>query len=187
MSNMSDRSTDRTAVLANGAEVPLERAAAVLGRLNSYLHHPDTEWEVVYHLRELCLGREIAPEQARTLAQEGWLAADGLLDPDVRAVVLAAVHGEGRVLHLSSPFTDADDRAIAEFVIARDHIRCMLPEDQAGRLLAADPLPGAVRQALREQHAPSPDESSQVQEIMRRLGLKQTGAESPPPQDLPPK
>lgn len=169
----------RIATLANGEAVPLARAAAVYSRLDSYLRHSDAEWDIPYFLREVCLGRSIEPEQSRVLAREGLLAPDGRPDPDVRAVVLAAVRGEGRLLHLSSPFTDADDRAVAEFLNARDHIASLLPEAEA-RSLLADPLPDLLRQSLGDRTPSITDAPAQVREIFRRMGRH--GRVSPPPE-----
>jgi hypothetical protein len=141
---MSDSRLTQPVVLANGGRVPLEVASANFALLNAYLAEPDSEWDVVYYLREVCLGRPIDPEQTRALVHEKLLAPDGSVDPAMRAVVLSAVRGEGRVLHLASPFTDPTDRALSEFLTARDHIQSYLSDSEVKTVLD-DPVQRALK------------------------------------------
>lgn len=141
---MSGSHLTRPVVLANGTRVPLQVAASNLKLLAEHLAVLDSEWDVVYHLREVCLGRPLEPEQTRALVRERVLAPDGTVDPAMRAVVLSAVRGEGRVLHLESPFTDATDRALAEFLMSRDHILCYLDEADA-KAVFDDPVMRALQ------------------------------------------
>lgn len=171
------------ATLACGGVVPIVRAAAFLSQLRSFLEHQDTEWDVVYYLRELCLGRSIEPEQKRCLVREGLLSATGDLDPDLRSVVLSAVRGEGRVLTVSSPFTDAADRAVAEFLNARHYITCFLDEAEAKQLLAGDPIDEIVRKVLRDEAGRptlgNPD--ALAREMLRRKRRADDSPQDPPP------
>jgi hypothetical protein len=137
---MSHARLFQPATLANGERVPLAAAASKLARVTEYLAVPDSEWDVVFYLREVCLGREIEPEQERALVRERLLEPDGRLDPVMRAVVLSAVRGVGRTLHIDSPFTDQVDRDIAEYLLARDGIRSALGTDEARAVLAYDPV-----------------------------------------------
>lgn len=91
--------------------------------------------DLIYFLREVCLGRIIQPEQAQVLIQEQLLTDDGRVDPSMQAVVLSAVRGEGKKLHIISPFTDPLDRAIAEFVNARNYIRSYTDEPETKAIL----------------------------------------------------
>ena len=148
---MSDPSpAHRPARLTTGETAPVAAVAGWLGVLRSHLESPDLEWDGVYHLREVCLGRPIEPEQERALVAGGLLAPDGRPDPVLGAVVRAAVRGEGRVLHLDSPFTDPVDRAVADFLAARDYLAVELAPDAFAALAAPDPLPDLLRAALRD-------------------------------------
>ena len=138
---MSLTSPTRIAILANGDRVPLERAAFFLSLLDAYLHGHEAEWDPVVLLRELSLGRDILPEQARSLEGEGLLEPDGTLDPVLRSVVLSAVRGEGVALRLDPPFTDPLDRTLAELLAAQEYIRSHLPPAEADVVLQGpDPL-----------------------------------------------
>jgi len=137
---MSENSHERLVVLANGASVSLGAVVANLGLLRSYLESPDSEWDVVYHLREVCLGRTIDAETARTLIHEGLLQPDGNVETDLRAVVLSAVRGEGRLLHVTSPFTDPLDRAMVEYLNADDYLESHLERSAKEAFLADNPL-----------------------------------------------
>ena len=112
-----------SSILALALAVPLSVAARNYGLLSSYLEDPDSEWDLAFYLREVCLGRPIDPEQTRALIAEKLLNPDGSPDPGMEAVVLSAVRGEGRALHLATPFTDPLERAMAEFIMAREYIR----------------------------------------------------------------
>ena len=111
-----------------------------MGLLKSYLEYPDLEWDGVYYLREVCLGRPIEPEQTRTLVREQLLRDDGSVDPAMQAVVLSAVRGEGRVLHIESPFTAPLDRSVAEYLIARDYVRSHFDDANARAIFNYDPV-----------------------------------------------
>lgn len=141
---MPDPHATRSIVLANGSRVPLARAATNLALLTDYLSDPDSDWDIVYYLREVCLGRRIEPEQTKALIKEQLLLPDGSVDPAMEAVVLSAVRGEGRVLHIGSPFTDSLDRAMAEFVNARNFVRSQLDEPDAEAFLRDDPARHAL-------------------------------------------
>lgn len=129
------QATNRMAVLANGGVVPLEAAAATYALLKSHLQSNDAEWDVLYYLRELCLGRPIDNHQRFTLLKSGLLESDGELHPAVRDVVLSAVRGEDQMLHLESPFTSADDRAIAELINATTYVKIHVPPNEAEKWL----------------------------------------------------
>jgi len=102
------------------------------------MEDPDQEWDMVYFLRQVCMGREIEPEPKRALIRERLLQSDGTPAPDMKAVVLSSVRGEDRAIHISSPFTDPVDRAMADFIISREYIRANLPKAVAESFLADD-------------------------------------------------
>jgi hypothetical protein len=167
---MSDHRISRPIVLANGARVPLDVAATNLALITSYLADPDSEWDIVNYLREVCLGRPIEPEQTLALVREQLLSPDGSVDSAMQAVVLSSVRGEGRLLHLVSPFTDPLDRAVAEFLMARDYIRSYLSPGEAKSVLEDDSVEkglGLLRRA-------------------RKWTDREADRTSPPPDDLPP-
>jgi hypothetical protein len=145
---MSNDQLERTIVLANSARLPLGAVAIAYGLLSSHLADPDSDWDVVYHLRQVCLGHPIEPEQTRALIREKVLMPDGSLDPVLEAVVLSSVRGEGRNLHLDSPFTDSLDRAMAEFINAREYIRSRMEVPEAEGFIADDPTK-QIRDSLR--------------------------------------
>jgi len=106
----------RMVVLANGDQVPIGDASVCYGLLCSHLECPDTEWDAVFYLRMLCLGDAIEREQLTILRQEGLVEADGSVGETMKSIVLSSVRGEGRLLHLDSPFVDPEDRKIAIFL-----------------------------------------------------------------------
>jgi hypothetical protein len=192
---------ERMATLANGAAVPISKVVAVLGKLDRCLSQPDSEWEVVFYLRELCFGREVEPEHVRALIAEGLLDEDGRLESGVRDVVLSAVRGEGRSLHLDSPFTDPDARSVANFLNGRDYISSFLPEDEAKVYLDAANLEDQIRQVLRSQEEAArpaqtdprssdgelpPISESMIDRILRNSGIRKTPRPGDPPADDPP-
>jgi hypothetical protein len=112
----------REAILANGDRVNLLDAAVHHGQLSAQIALEDSEWDVVYHLRQVCLGHEIDREPKALLIQEGWLNKDGTPKPALRSVVLSSVRGEQRALHIDLPYTDPLDRALAEFFNNREFL-----------------------------------------------------------------
>ncbi|QJW98485.1 hypothetical protein [Frigoriglobus tundricola] len=180
---------ERTAILANGAVVPLVEAEDRFGRLQNLLRRRDCmEWDGLYFLREVCLGRPIDPEPSATLVHERLLEPDGTPDPVMCAVVLASVRGCGRELHLDSPFTDSLDRALAEFVHARNMIRSDMETAPAEAFIQHDPVEDGLK---RLRNAPPPpedrlkDPKSYVEDLVRRANKpKPDSPDGPPP---PPK
>ena len=85
-----------------GEILPLHTVVAFLTEFQTQLTNTDSEWDLLYYLREVCLGRSIEREQRNALAEAGLLNRDGSLDPAMRGVALAAIRGEGRTLHLES-------------------------------------------------------------------------------------
>lgn len=177
--------TDRVTTLSNGETVPLLTAARWFALLGSHQELPDLEWDAVYHLREVCLGRPLEPEQTRTLVHEGLLTPDGRVDPVLRAVVLAGVRGEGRVLHLDSPFTNPLDRAVADFVRAHDYLAAHLPPVEAEELFRDD-LGTVVKRAVESTPLPPGLGSGHlVREILRRSNQGDPGRPPNPAGDGP--
>jgi hypothetical protein len=179
----------REVVLANGDRVSLQDAALRHMRLRAQLALEEEEWDVVYHLREICLGREIDPEPERFLIREGWLCEDGTADPALRSVVLSCVRGEGRLLHLDSPYTEPLDRALAEFFISREQLLAQLDPADA-QILFEKPQHekgfDALREASREgpqtpADIPPPDAKSFVEELNKRLNRPDSPDSPPPP------
>jgi hypothetical protein len=112
----------RSTVLTNGGTLPLSEAIEWFDRLALAQDADDLEWDPLYHLRAAAIGQPLDPAATRTFAQARLLNPDGTLDPGFRDVILSAVRGQDRALHLESPFTDQLDRALAEFARAREVI-----------------------------------------------------------------
>lgn len=165
---------NRPATLANGATVPLAEAARWLALLESYADDPGLEWEMLHLLRAACLGRRLEPEQLRALVSERLLESGGAVDPTLNAVVLSAVRGEGRVLHLESPFTEPLDRAMADYIRSREYVRAHLDPAAAEAFLAQDPVQDSFE---RYRDATHPGTNWRAREADRR---------APPPDDTPP-
>lgn len=177
---MSSFIESRIAQLSTGEVVPLLSAARWLSHLSDCVRTPDDEWDIVYHLRQACLGHPPAPEIMAALAADDFVTADGEVDPVVRAVVLAAVRGEGRALHLVSPFTEASDRMIANFVAAREYLEVELSPAEFQELLAGDGTADRVRAAL--QSFPLPPDVADAESFARRCreDRPRGGPDTPP-------
>lgn len=182
---MFDPFPARFATLTTGETAPLVPAARALARLQDLLDCPDAEWDLAYHLRELCLGRPVDPQPLRTLTQERLVGPDGEVDPTLRAVVLAAVRGCGRVLHLEPPFVDRVDQRIAEFVAAREYLEVELASDEFANLLAGDDALGRAGRALAEPPVPPDlqDDATFARRIRRKA--ERDRADHPPAEGGP--
>lgn len=104
---------------------------------------------MVYLLRRACLGQAIDADHARALTGERLLRPDGTVEPVLREIVLSSVRGQGRLLHLDSPFTETLDRVMAEYIQSREYVRCSLPLREAEAFLASDPVERSVRRVLK--------------------------------------
>jgi hypothetical protein len=166
---------DRVATLANGDRVPLWQAAHQYAIVKGYLESPDSEWNLVYYLRQLCLGREVEPEQRAALAREALIGEDGRVDPVLNAVMLSAVRGEERLLHLDSPFVDVQDRLITEFLVARDE----LPREVLAAIAAEDPG-RAITEAVND--TPVPPDAGMLPDKIRDILRRKTEEPNPPPE-----
>jgi hypothetical protein len=134
---------DRVIQLSSGVRWPLRTVAGCVGQLEAYLDTDDPkERDLVYFLRQVCLGQKISDEQREALRTYGLLqTSDGQLEPQMKDVVLAAVRGEGRALHVVSPFTDSWDRALSDFLNARIRIRSEIDDrGEYEAFLKDDPL-----------------------------------------------
>lgn len=177
----------RDTVLANGGRVPLADAVDHYDRLRAAVGADDNEWDVLYHLRELALGRPVEDIVRRSFARDGLLDPDGELDATFRDVILSSVRGQDRVLHLDSPFTDSLDRSLAEYVTARQDVEAaaalrQLDPEQARTLLFPDRL----------DHAPDARPPAPAQDVPPHLEDPKSFAErvlkrsNPAPPDSPP-
>ena len=154
-------------------------ACAAYSLLVSYHDNPDLEWDVVYFLRELCLGRSVDKEPLQTLRQEGLIASDDGVDPVMKAVGLSAVRGEGRHLHVGSPFTDPKHRAVALFLHSKALIELLLPEADVAAVMSEDRhLRDDVRAVLDERDKSRPKIDTEA--LLRKIGLRR-----PTPPDGP--
>lgn len=161
----------RFTTLANGDAVPLWNARHWFEKLESYQKVQDAEWDVVYHLRELCLGRTLEEEQIRSLAHEGFLSAEGAVDPVLRSVVLSSVRGEGRLLRLDPPYTDEVDRRIADYLSAQNILPSHLSNEEMEELRGADMdrLLKEVREDVLDNLQSPPVDDHVLREFRRRL------------------
>ena len=166
---------DRVATLANGDCVSLQQAAHQYAVVKGYLESPDSEWNLIYYLRQLCLGREVELDQRAALTRESLIGNDGAIDPVLNAVILSAVRGEGRLLHLDSPFVDTQDRLIAEFLVARDE----LPREVLADITAGD-LRRSVAEAISD--TPVPPSVGLLPDKIRDILRQKTGGQQPPPE-----
>lgn len=164
---MNHASENQPVLLATGVRLPLDEVAATLLLLGRLLADPDGDRELVLRLREACLTDHPIPEGVRArLAAEGFLSEDGAVVPFVREVVKAAVRGEGRDLHLVSPFVRPWDRTRSDLIVARETVRAALPPHEAAQLLggtpgAGDPASGSwiertFRRRFRDGNPPPP-------------------------------
>ena len=88
----------------------------------------------------MALGNTLNPEVTKELCEEGLLNDSGALDQVRKDVILSAVRGEGHNLFLNSPFTNFNERTIAEFMTARDRIRLLLPRNESEKIITTDPM-----------------------------------------------
>jgi hypothetical protein len=178
---------NRVAILANGDRLPLGIAVLHQMQLVGQMALQDLEWDVVYHLREVCLGRSIDREPERFLIREGFLLEDGTVEPGLRSVVLSSVRGEERQLHLDSPFTDHVDRALAEFFGSREILLAHLPRGESQQLFEKPQFDRAL-DLLRQ---PPPDNAPKLTDadtatFVRKLNERMNRSDPPGP-PTPPK
>lgn len=141
----------RDIVLANGASVPLIRAAANFGILRESLAPHKEGWSSVALLRKVCFDQPIEDEQRQSLQSQGFLNHDGEVDPVMREVVLASLRGTEKQLYLDSPFTEDWDRTLADLLNAREEIRVHLSPHEASELLMDEPVEDLIN-LLRHQN-----------------------------------
>lgn len=132
---MGDQLYQKTVRLSTGEAVDLGLASAYLDLLDGLAHGDAGGRDALVRLRRVCLGGDIAPEDVPPLRENQLLLADGTVDPQLRAVVLAAVRGQGGGFHLESPFTEAWDRTVSDLFRARDRVRFELGNERAAELL----------------------------------------------------
>lgn len=175
----ADGMEGRQVLLANGDRVALGVAVQQCGRLAAALQLDEDEWDVVYHLREVCLDRGIEPEVKQFLINEGYLGPDGSVDPALRSIVLAAVRGEGRVLRVESPYVDPLDRARAEFLGAREQLLAQLDPDERAAVFDKPPLERHL-DTLRETFGGTPSPTAAEQRSFLKKLKERTGQDHPP-------
>lgn len=117
---------NRETLLANGGRLQLFDAFTHYSCLQNLRVVDDLEWDAVYLLREVALGRPIENGPRDALIQKKLLDSDGEIDPEFRDIILSSVQGEDRLLHLISPFTNSLDRALVESAISRQLILAAL-------------------------------------------------------------
>lgn len=196
----------RTAVLSNGSAVTLAEAVKWFDRLQSAKDADDLEWEPLYHLRQLALGKTIAPEAVQTFIRAGLLGSDGTLDNRFREIILSSIRGEDRDLHLESPFTEKLDRSLAEFVHAREVILAatdlgQLDPDMVKSFLSPSRFDKALEEfsKLHEESSqtgerplgtnlpvPTPDPKTFAERVMRKAQSVGEPNKSPSPPPPPP-
>jgi hypothetical protein len=189
---MSESSSQRVATLANGEQVPLEEAAHYYGLIRGLLQEPYGEWDVVYYLRQACLGEDLEEEHLRVLRSHQMLTSLDDVEPVLRAVVLASVRGEGRTLYLDSPFVTPHDRLVAglldavndlereEFdrIVNNSAVRQMEKDCQELKLTMEDNNPITVEdtrnlmkkmQEAREQNPDTELTDAEFQELVKKI------------------
>lgn len=179
----SDAWTQRTAVLANGDRHPLGEVVERYNWLQDQWVVEDQAWDVVYHLREVCLGRPVDAGPLRMLAGMRLVDETGAIDPVTRSVVLSSVRGEHRALSLSSPFTDGVDRALAELAHAKGFLSLALDRRESEALLGGDQLRddlAALGDDLRQVPPGLPDPKSFVNKLFNK-DSRDPGLPPPPP------
>jgi hypothetical protein len=121
---------DRTTQLANGAEVPLSKAAMYYSILIG--HAACGESDLLNAVRQASLGKTLTAEQQSLLNDEKFLEAGGTnIEPVLKQVALAAIRGEDGSLHLDSPFVNHLDRSIFEYQHSREVIRTQVDDEVA--------------------------------------------------------
>jgi hypothetical protein len=179
---------DRLALLANGDTVPLPEAASHYALLRSYGQTDWLAWDPLPLLREVCLGKDIDPEQRREMAANGILPADGSVPDALRSVVLSAVRGHGKYLTVDCPFTDERDRILAEYELAREAVRSHLDPPVAAAFLRYDPTQTATDQFVQglqreDGGTKTGDPMSYAERIIR---MAEERKKNPPPSPPPP-
>lgn len=170
---------DRHAILATGDDVLLAHAHHFYSLLRLRVADTADEWHVIYHLRELCLGKPVESDVLRHLKRIEMLGPDGDVDPTLRAVVLSAVRGQGKNIRLSSPFTDATDEALSEFFWNREYLLCSLDPPEK-KLLFERPLSEHLAAAIRELPAARNPDEVDPGAPPARLGPPSAAPEAPP-------
>jgi hypothetical protein len=121
--------------LSNGQTVSLAAASNYLDLLETFIGSDDQDRHALYRLRQVCLGDVMNEDDQQILKDNLLRKQDGTIDPELRAVVLSAVRGEGQALHLDSPFTNSWDRTVSNLYRSRAQIRLELGFDNAAILL----------------------------------------------------
>ncbi len=127
--------------LSNGATVSLGEAAETYAMLLELARGDADARSELRHLRDACLDRPLAPDAIEMLVAERHLESDGAIDPVLRHVVLASVHGTEAGLAVHSPFTDGWAETLADLIRCRSRLLADLPREEAERLLRDGPRP----------------------------------------------
>lgn len=132
---MADELHQKTVRLSTGQSIDLGLASAYLNLLEGLAQGDEQERTALFRLRQVCLGDELTATDIPLLREGQLLLPDGTVDPQLRALVLAAVRGQGNALYLDSPFTDPWDRTVSDLFRVRDRVRFELGNERAAVLL----------------------------------------------------
>jgi hypothetical protein len=188
---VSEELRKRIATLTSGDQVPLEEASHYLTKLRLELNAEDQEWEVIPLLRQKCLGEELDPWQVAALRNVGLVNDEGTVDATLKSVVLASVRGDGKNLHIESPFVKDEDRALSEFIVAREQIRRYFDEVQVQQFFAQDPIEDTFSQ-LKEATKPPPmpnrmGDPDYLKRLLQRAEEAKSAREADPNKTMTPK
>jgi hypothetical protein len=172
MSDADDVYTQEVTLAAGGRFSRLQ-VAEEYKFLSSFLEYSDSEWNLLYYLRQLVLGNEIEEDQKHALINENILEPDGTVRPITESVVVSALRGMDRNLYFDSPYATAHDRTLGDLITARlsleddplirqvferspDPIQRIV--DNLKKESAADPIDAfKLAQQLLKQNPPNPD------------------------------
>jgi len=109
---------DKEVQLTNGSRMPLCRAAALLTLIESYVEDSAKDRELIGKLRGLSPGQLAPPECRQRLSDAELVDVNGRISESLAQIVESAVRGAGAAVYLVSPFSNPDDKTLADLVSA---------------------------------------------------------------------
>ena len=140
---MFSKRIEQEVTLSSGAKMPFWAAQTSFARVCSLQQvHP----ELLQALHDFCLGQlddDVRDDAITALRLDNLIDSESQINPHLRNVVLAAVHGHGNGLQIVSPFVTAVDQALHNLIDAQVILRSHFPQETADQLIIesiSDPL-----------------------------------------------